>query len=291
MKHIVYADTQKLNSFYAQAFDGLEDVRTKGEGYERLNKTRLEPAINKRKFKGGLTSHFTTCFSREQTYGRKIKEYSDAEMTDERVSVRMHDNSLSHIMMHADSKKLVCDSKAPIAGMYTTVTGVFELIHIDYLIQHTLSDTMISNVANSFTSVWENNSNKKDFPKGLSSLAADEVRKQISQQYEQKRDALTLLQTSLPFDVFVSIGEFIIPLRKEFFLENADSIPFLYEGELTVFGRVTRVCSHFVNSDRNADQIARKTNEMLVSVFQNIKAKADSLVYIYPIAAFFELKI
>lgn len=286
MKHLLYLNRDYLYSYYAQAFEGLEQTRTKAitdatvSSEEHLSETIKNTS--------GISAQIPQVIKfegqREATEETLNTRFLTLEAAREVETVALHDNALNEVIIH--SKAMPNPEKK--LGVYVIESGNFSIMDLQYWLD------LLSNKTIGFLAEQMWNDHIRSLPNPL----AEQVQKGKKSYIEEKKKSLnetrSIIETIDAFKVFdlaLIIRNAIIPLKRNYLKETTKEIIFKYESPISVFGRVTRTSETIQNNSFGA---ASGLNNSLTLIWLQLMKNLlsydpnDGLVVIDPIAVYVE---
>lgn len=236
MKHLIYLDRDYLYSYYAQAFDGLENSRQR----ESLDQTQTSQTRDAAHVESsvGFELKFPAIASlkagRNDVDEHMQSAFIETEAVREAVTVSMHDNALTKVIEHS---RPVADGNFS-KGDYVIEKGPFFLTDVQYILDRMTPD-IINYIAEQ---TWEERLQKLQNPtadvvqKGKGAFIDSEKKK-----LQSARKSIESMSKIAQFEVFLLVKDFIVPLKREYLREDARTLIFKYDSDVTVFGQVTRI--------------------------------------------------
>lgn len=286
MKHLLYLDRDYLYSYYAQAFDGLENNRQK----EHLDQTQTSQTQEAAHVESnvGFSLNFPAIAGLQA--GRKDVDdhiqstFIETEAVREAITVSMHDNALEKVMEHSRPIQDGSFSR----GDYVIEKGPFFLTDVQYFLDR-LTPELINYIAEQ---TWNGhleklpNPNSDAVQKGKKAFIDNEKKS-----LENSRKNIESMAKIAQFEVFLLIKNFIIPLKREYLREDPRILIFKYDSDVAIFGQVTRI-----NNPENKPD-SKNSFAVLNGIFNNVwpsmlirmgLLKDDNYKVISPMAVYFE---
>jgi hypothetical protein len=313
-------DTEFLNSFIAQTYDGLvtETSMESAEGvYEDsiLEQGENSNSFIEGRFKTGeldipliLKSPSGELVTRIQpgTYSSEKVTLSQTESGKEIISKKLHDNALSKFEDFLyENEILKEDNSTVVEGDFIKIKSEFQIVDFSYLeniinpeklteFTHLESLENIKNVENQFKAAQKSElkNHLKNQLKLLKSKVDDEI-KSFKEQLQIIKSAIEYIQDILPSSSFIKMKNILLPLKEEFLRGSSKDIVFKYGGkntnvDLTLVGKVTKKITEteLPKFDNHFEfyQFSELINYVLSSM--NILNKGDYIVS--PISLYFE---
>lgn len=286
MKQLLYLNHDYLYSYYAQAFEGLEQTRSKSvtdataSSEEHISETtKISSGVS-----GQIPQLIKVEGKRETTEENLNTRYVSFEAAREVATVILHDNALNIVIEHSNAST---ESEKQL-GAYVIETGHFSIFDIQYWLGM-LSDRMINFLAEQ---MWDEHIIK------LSNPNADAIQKGKKTFIENQKNSLKDTRSKMEviyglkiFDIALVINNTIVPLKRDYMKETSREIIFKYESQVSVFGRITRTNNKIMNNSFGAASgLSSSLQTIWVQALKNLLSYDPSkgLVVIDPIAVYVE---
>ena len=286
MKQLLYLNRDYLYSYYAQAFEGLEQTRTKAvtdatlSSEEHLSETVKNavgaslqiPKIAKVEGK------------REVTEEALNTRYAILEAAREVATVALHDNALNEVINHSKAKK----NGEKSLGDYVIETGHFAILDLQYWLDM-LSENTIDFLAEQ---MWVEHI--KSLPEPQANAAQKDRGRSIDKNKKELKEVKSKIEAINGFKVFdlaLIINNTIAPLKRDYMKETSREIIFKYESQVSVFGRITRTNNKIQNNSFGAASgLSISLTEIWLQLMKNMLSydPGKDLVVLDPIAVYVE---
>lgn len=282
MKHLIYLDRDFLYSYYAQAFDGLETSRLA----EVTDKTESSKTVDAEALAREISARFLPPIFNigVKTLAKEAQEHIGfiaTEAAREAITVSLHDNALNRVIEH--SKAL--ENNEPKRGDYVIVRGNFFMADMESLLDK-LQDNVIRSLAQKS---WDehiaelSNPNAPEIQRGKKNYIDNTFKNMAS-----ARDDIALICKLAQNNLFLIVQNTIVPLKREYLRETSNEISFKYDGEICVFGRITRF-----NEDKEPKNQLEVINRTFNSRWPEAMVKLNVLkdnnfTVLSPMAIYFE---
>ncbi|MFV0353287.1 MAG: hypothetical protein ACK5JF_13415 [Oscillospiraceae bacterium] len=287
MKHIVYLDTDYLNSYVAQINKGLptigkSEVGDKAEAATResVQNGKSEVGANLGIFKIGTTLGDGEIVTTEGT----------TEFAQELMEKIFHDNAVDQFEEYLQEKKeLKCQEDDLAVGDYIRLSATFDAIDLDYLAT-ICEDKNAEKIATIAAMDSIKRMESEAFEKG--NKISQATKKQVINEIKEGSfasigrmvDAIKLI---FPFTKIITTEECIIPLNEKFLREKISEINYKYGGKISILGKVTNIveqkgCSSLIKKEFVA------MSESINDVFNEFISEKRGYWVVTPITLFFE---
>lgn len=291
MRRFIYLDTETLNSYLAQIFDGLiqsEDSETQHQ--KKLNiqnsiKTSLAGKIAFKLFGKGIDA------SAQATY-QHLKTVADDEMVRDVQTKIMHDNAFEQFMNYLHDHDLL---KGENTGDFLVIKDEFYIFDIAFYQKLFEKDgfvDMLSQIQDMNTRKEEEMqinelSREKRRSKTSKSIVNDMIQKTLNQNHENLdllKKAVEMLAAIIPYPRILCISNYAVVLDKKYMRDNISTAAFKYGGEITVVGYITNKVMAQANTPISTfSGIGNFMNELTKMFFKNI----DEMYIVHPIAIYY----
>ena len=285
MKHLIYLNKEYLFSYYAQAFDGIDESHQKGTtDVTAQAEQHISESIG-RSMNLALSLPAVASFSTgKNTTDESVNStFYNLEAGRDYANIFLHDNALNKVI---EDSKATINANAAI-GEYVIEKGHFSIIDMQYL-EDLSTPTVIDFMADS---AWD------DFLRSQPNANAPAVqngKKAFLQNYKNNlSDAnkkFHALKAMAMFDAILVINGKLVPLKYPCMKESTKEIVFKYESEVSVFGRVTRKNQAMLNNSMGLiGNLNRATASMWVALLESLQlVPGQNYTVIDPIAIYVE---
>ena len=285
MKHLIYLNKEYLYSYYAQAFDGIDELHQKGVADANAQTEQHVAESVGQNLNFGLSLPGVASFSagKNTTEGSINTTFYELEFSRDYANVVLHDNALDHVIEQSSAKENADDG----IGQYVIEKGHFSIIDMQYLEELT-SPLVIDFMADAS---WD------DHVKSLGNPNASEVQKGKKAFLTDYKRNLTdtnrkfqALKAMAMFDSILIINNKLVPLKKQCMKESTKEIVFKYESEISVFGRITRKNQAMLNNSMGlVGTVNQATASMWFTLLETLQLTPNqNYTVIDPIAIYVE---
>lgn len=285
MKHLIYLNKESLYSYYAQAFDGIDESHQKGttDANVQAEQHISETVSRNMEFKASLPSIVSFGAGKGVTEENINTAFYNLEAGRDYANIVLHDNALNRVIEHS---KPNINADAAI-GEYVIEKGHFSILDMQYL--EDLSAPIIANFIAEQS--WDEyvkklpDPNAKGVLNGKKTHIANE-RNTINTANERIR----AIKAMAMFDILLIVNGKLVPLKKQCMKESTKEIVFKYESEVSVFGKVTRKNQAMLNNSMGLiGNLNNSYMKMWFALLETLQLKADqNYTVIDPIAIYVE---
>ena len=286
MKQLLYLNQDYLYSYYAQAFEGLEQTRTKSVTDATLSsEEHLSETV---KNTSGVAAQIPQVIKfegkRETTEDTLNTRFMTLDAAREVATVALHDNALNEIILHSGAKK----NADKTLGEYAIETGHFSILDLQYWLD-LLSDKTIAFLAEQ---MWAEH--VESLPESQANASQKERGKTIDKNKRTLKDfksSIEAINGFKVFDIAMVINNTIVPLKQDYMKESSREIIFKYESQVSVFGRVTRTSSKIQNNSFGAASgLSSSLTDIWLQLLKSMLSydPSSSIIVIDPIAVYVE---
>lgn len=283
MKEFIYLNTDYINSFLAQKYNGLPTFNQKQsvDGKKESKKEEINGQTHKRGFELSLFKliGYNAEITPEQE--RYINELSNFSFGKEMINKALHDNSYDLFVEDIDSEK------------YVTIEDymrIYDLKSLSSIMENEFMDAYKLNLPTS-----------EDFLKGLN---REERRKTHNKKKAEKMEKehkeelkgidyaikfINLLSRLFPSDVYIYTRNYFIPFKRNFFREEISSINYIYTSKTKILGRVTGTIGNVLRhkNDNEFNEAVNSLNDISIEGLKVLGINEDAKILI-PISWYHE---
>lgn len=296
MNHIVYLNTDILNSYLSQINDGLAS-KNFSETQDIIKNSKEEtnsPGNKNTNVIFSLPKLVSMGFSEDSDFERTTNILSQLESGRELIEKILHDNALEQFRKNILETELLNDINNCSIGNYTEISGSFLVRDFEYII-NVYSDEYIDFLCDDAVKTLEDelqnnpgNTNKKILENKIKN-----IKSQTRKIHNNTRRVFNMAKNILPFSKFIICDNCIIPLESKYLRESATNIRFMYSQNINIIGKYTSTLKDAINREKNAPNIGfNKMFAAMDETFEAFYSKTlglnESMKIILPIALYFE---
>ncbi len=294
MRRFIYLDTDTLNSYIAQIYDGLVQTQeTETQSSQTTDKqsehtSNLGADANLKVFGKGIEGKM------DFTY-RHLKDTSNTELISDVQTKLLHDNAFDQLVNYLNQNKLLSPQNI---GDFIEINDSFYIMDFDYY-QKIFSNKELLNFIKKEeegkkvaalkiqqdAALLVEGSNANEIKKHYQELSKN-VQKEIQTSYDTIRNIIDMLITIVPYRRTLCISNNMVVLNDKYMRDTIDMASFKYGGKVKVLGYITNKIgnnAHTQNAPAFA-QVGIKLNEMMLSFF----TLQSELNIVHPIAIYYE---
>lgn len=271
MRRFIYLDTETLNSYIAQIYNGL--ITSSEENKQNTNESSKESshtvspnaAIDFKLFGKGIEGKIEYIFER-------LKTNKDSTLISKVETKLLHDNAFDLLLRHISDNKLLEGNGI---GNFINIFDSFYILDFLYY-KELFSDANFINflIDSSMENLIKEIDNK---------LAA--FRKEQESEYSNALKLIDIITKIIPYQRVLCINDCIVTLSDEFIRDDIQMSSFKYGGKIKVFGYITNVIHR--NIKQNLPIFAEIINQINSAILPEIINK-DEVKIIHPIAIYYE---
>lgn len=297
MRRFIYLDTDTLNSYIAQIYDGLvqtqetetQSSQTSDKQSERTSDIGADTDL--KVFGKGIEGKI------DFTY-RHLKDTSNTELISDVQTKLLHDNAFDQLMNYLNQNNLLSNHNI---GDFIEINDEFYIMDLDYYkkifgdkkfldflkksqrdkIQALLKiqqDIELSQKGANFNEIKKNYTN-------LSKSKCAESDKS----YDDIKDIIDMLYTLVPYRRTLCIADNMVVLNDKYMRDNINMTSFKFGGKIKVLGYITNRIETATDTDESSGvsplaQVGIGLNQIMLSFF----GQQSSLNIVHPIAIYYE---
>lgn len=292
MKHFVYSDTELINSYISQIYDGLL-MKTVNESQDEIASTSVTSETDGSKqtlVDFGLKPFFNIRIGDNSDIEATTTTLSQLESGKELIEKIFHDNSLEHFMKYLNNENLSKDLSNCELSDYVTFNGKFTIIDmdhflnvynddfVDFLVDRTLEEIHIPTTKNM-------NSNQKKIIKDKINTLTEEVKAP----HQKIQRIFRMAKNIMPFSKFMICNNCIIPLNSKYLRESTSKIKFNYSSNIVILGKYTNtLLAATTDSYPLLPEMFSSIDDVLKALFIETFKLPEDMKIVIPIALYFE---
>lgn len=297
MRRFIYLDTDTLNSYIAQIYDGLvqtqetetQSSQTSDKQSERTSDIGADTDL--KVFGKGIEGKI------DFTY-RHLKDTSNTELISDVQTKLLHDNAFDQLMNYLKQNNLLSNHNI---GDFIEINDEFYIMDLDYYkkifgdkkfldflkksqrdkIQALLKiqqDIELSQEGANFNEIKKNYTN-------LSKSKCAESDKS----YDDIKDIIDMLYTLVPYRRTLCIADNMVVLNDKYMRDNINMTSFKFGGKIKVLGYITNRIETATDTDESSGvsplaQVGIGLNQIMLPFF----GQQSSLNIVHPIAIYYE---
>lgn len=294
MRRFIYLDTDTLNSYLAQIFDGLvqeSEVETsKGKTTEKQNKfgANLAAQIALKLFGKGVDA------TAQATY-EHLKTVANEDMVRDVQTKIMHDNAFDQFVSHLQEKSLLQESNIQI-GNFISVEDEFYIFDISFyqnlfakngfieLLEAIQKQNIQKEAEQKFEELPREQRRSKEI-RGKVTEIVEESSAKNREEYESIKTMVDMLASIIPYPQVLCIRNFMVILDEKYMRDNLSTAAFKYGGKIRVFGYITNKVNAQASTPVSVFAgIGNSINALMKIFFKN----TDEMYIVHPVAIYYD---
>lgn len=292
MRRFIYLDTETLNSYIAQIYNGLissneENKQCVTESSKKSSHS-VSPnaAIDFTLLGNGMEGKIEYIFER-------LKTNKDSTLVNNVETKLLHDNAFDLLINHINKHT---DLKGESIGNFIEIFNAFYILDflyykdlfsdenfINFLIDSSMQG-LINEAENKKAELITGTPNKKQIIKEIENKLAA-IRKEQESKYSNTLKLIDIITKIIPYQRVLCINNCIVTLSDEFIRDDIQMSSFKYGGKIKVFGYITNIIHR--NTNQNLPIFAEIINQINSAILPEIINK-DEVKIIHPIAIYYE---
>jgi hypothetical protein len=294
MRRFIYLDTDTLNSYVAQIYDGLiqteEKELQKEVSTSKQNEVAIEGGaeVDMKVFGRGLDGKMELAYNH-------LKETTNDELIKDVQTKILHDNAFDQLIQYLKSNNNLNTNEI---GDFIEVCDDFFVLDFDYFKKifgnKKLVDFLKKGDEDQITQrlkllqeaeLTKEGANVNEINKRYSD-AIKEMKKESTKNYDDIKDILDLLYELIPYRRVLCIKNYMVVLNDKYVRDNIDMTSFKFGGKIKVLGYITNRID--ASSEEKATnefaQIGNILNRIMIPFF----GSEEGLNIVHPIAVYYE---
>ncbi len=295
MRRFIYLDTDTLNSYIAQIYDGLVKTQETGIQSNQAIDNQAEHLSNLgadtdlKLFGKGIEGKM------DFTY-RHLKNTSNTELISDVQTKLLHDNAFDQLMTYLTQNNLLSNHNI---GDFIEINDNFYIMDLDYykkifgdkkfldLLKKSDHDKIHSFLKKQQDiELIQNNANSNEIKKKYATLAKSKCL-DADKSYDNIKDIIDILCTLVPYRRTLCISDNMVVLNDLYMRDNIDMTSFKFGGKIKVLGYITNKIEADTYEDSNVSPLAQvgiSLNQCMLSIL----GQQSSLNIVHPIAIYYE---
>lgn len=295
MRRFIYLDTDTINSYLAQIYDGLvksaESEIQSSDSTEKQSQHTFSTSGNAdlKVFGKGLEGKM------EYTYNH-LKGTSNSELIRDVQTKLLHDNAFDQLMNYINTKDSPQNSNE--IGNFVELFDSFYILDLDYY-QKLFSDKKLMDFMKKSEKdkislqlkllqeqeLVTSGENRNQINRKYADLLKQK-NKEIDSSYDGIKDIIDILISLIPYRRTLCISNNMVVLNDEYMRDSVSMTSFKYGGKIKVFGYITNTIGQSTDDSSMPAfaQIGTSLNEIMLSFFTN----QSQLNIVHPIAIYYE---
>lgn len=295
MRRFIYLDTDTLNSYIAQIYDGLVQTQeTEIQSNQITDKqneltSNLGADADLKVFGKGLEGKI------DFTY-RHLKDTSNTELISEVQTKLLHDNAFDQLMNYLFRNNLLSNHNI---GDFIEINDEFYIMDLDYykkifgdkkfldFLKKSDRDKIQSllKIQQDIELIQEG-ANANEIKKNYSNLSKSKC-SESDENYDKVKDTIDILYTLVPYRRTLCIADNMVVLNDKYMRDKIEMTSFKFGGKIKVLGYITNKIKADANDMSNISPLAQVgigLNQIMLSFF----GQHETLNIVHPIAIYYE---
>lgn len=292
MRRFIYLDTETLNSYIAQIYDGLIASNEENKQYTNETNKEFSHSINPnanidfKVFNKGIEGKIEYIF-------KSLKADKESAFVNKVETKLLHDNAFDLLISHINEYK---DFKGEHIGSFIEIFDSFYILDflyykelfsdenfINFIVDSSM-ENIIKEAENKKAKLTTGTLSKKQIIKDIDNNITTIRKKQISE-YRNTLKIINIITKIIPYQRILCIGNCIVTLSDEFIRDDIQMSSFKYGGKIKVFGYITNIINK--NTNQNLPIFAEVINQINSAILSEIINK-NKIKIIHPIAIYYE---
>ena len=295
MRRFIYLDTDTLNSYIAQIYDGLvqtqetetQSSQTANKQSERTSNSGADTDL--KVFGKGIEGKI------DFTY-RNLKDTSNTDLISDVQTKLLHDNAFDQLMNYLTKNKLLSNLNI---GDFIEINDEFYIMDLDYYKKifndQKFLDFIKKSERNKILALLKT---QQDFELTQQGVNSNEIKKNYTnfaknkcaesdKSYDDIKDIIDMLCTLVPYRRTLCIADNMVVLNDKYMRDNIDMTSFKFGGKIKVLGYITNKITTDATESSNISPLAQVgigLNQIMLSFF----GQQSSLNIVHPIAIYYE---
>lgn len=292
MRRFIYLDTDTLNSYLAQIFDGLiqsqETEKSTGTKKEKQNRfaSSLGGQIAFKLFGKGIDANA------QATY-EHLKTVANDEMVRDVQTKIMHDNAFDEFASYLKDNNLLGGTDI---GNFISIEDDFYIFDIAFYQKlfaengfvSGLKEIQKSNIQKEAEQKVQELNREQQRGRNLQKQVRDIVDAATAKSEEEFTAAETLINmiaSIIPYPQILCISNYVVVLNEEYLRDDLSTAAFKYGGKVKVVGYITNKVMAQSNTHVSAFAgIGNSINALMKIFFEN----ADEMFIVHPVAIYYD---
>ena len=292
MRRFIYLDTDTLNSYLAQIFDGLiqnqQTEKSVGNKKEKQNQYKggMSAQIALKLFGKGVDTKAETAYEHLRTVA------NDEILKDVQTKI-MHDNAFNEFVSYLQNNNLIKGSEI---GNFISVEDEFYIFDIAFYqklfeengfvscLKDIQKDTIQNKTTQQVQEMTREQRRDKSLPKKVQETIESATEKNENE-FDSAEKLINMLASIIPYPQIMCISNYVVVLNEDYLRDDLKTASFKYGGKIKVVGYITNKVTSQGNSAISAFAgIGNSINALLKIFFEN----ADEMYIVHPIAIYYD---
>ena len=297
MRRFIYLDTDTLNSYIAQIYDGLvqtqetetQSSQTSDKQSERTSDIGADTDL--KVFGKGIERKI------DFTY-RHLKDTSNTELISDVQTKLLHDNAFDQLMNYLNQNNLLSNHNI---GDFIEINDEFYIMDLDYykkifgdkkfldFLKKSQRDKIQALLKiQQDIDLSQEGANFNEIKKNYTNLSKSKCA-ESDKSYDDIKDIIDMLYTLVPYRRTLCIADNMVVLNDKYMRDNINMTSFKFGGKIKVLGYITNRIETATNTDESSGvsplaQVGIGLNQIMLSFL----GQQSSLNIVHPIAIYYE---
>lgn len=297
MRRFIYLDTDTLNSYIAQIYDGLVQTQeTETQSSQILDKqsertSNIGADTDLKVFGKGIEGKI------DFTY-RHLKDTSNTELISDVQTKLLHDNAFDQLMNYLNQNNLLSNNNI---GDFIEINDEFYIMDLEYYKKifgdKKFLDFLKKSERDKIQALLkiqqdielsQEGANSNEIKKNYTNLSKSKC-VESDKSYDDIKDIIDMLYTLVPYRRTLCIADNMVVLNDKYMRDNINMTSFKFGGKIKVLGYITNKIKTAADADENSSvsplaQVGIGLNQIMLSFF----GQQSSLNIVHPIAIYYE---
>lgn len=297
MRRFIYLDTDTLNSYIAQIYDGLvqtqetetQSSQTSDKQSERTSNIGADTDL--KVFGKGIEGKI------DFTY-QHLKDTSNTELISDVQTKLLHDNAFDQLMNYLNQNNLLSNHNI---GDFIEINDEFYIMDLDYykkifgdkkfldFLKRSQRDKIQALLKiQQDIELSQEGANFNEIKKNYTNLSKSKCA-ESDKSYDDIKDIIDMLYTLVPYRRTLCIADNMVVLNDKYMRDNINMTSFKFGGKIKVLGYITNRIETATDTDESSGvsplaQVGIGLNQIMLSFF----GQQSSLNIVHPIAIYYE---
>lgn len=292
MRRFIYLDTDTLNSYLAQIFDGLiqsqETEKSTGKKKEKQNRfaSGLGGQIALKLFGKGIDANA------QATY-EHLKTVANDEMVRDVQTKIMHDNAFDEFASYLKDNHLLGGTDI---GNFVSIEDDFYIFDIAFYQKLFAENGFVSGLKEIQKSTIQKEAELKVQELNREQQRGKNLQKQVrdivdaattksEEEFTAAETLINMIASIIPYPQILCISNYVVVLNEEYLRDDLSTAAFKYGGKVKVVGYITNKVMAQSNTHVSAFAgIGNSINALMKIFFEN----ADEMFIVHPVAIYYD---
>lgn len=295
MRRFIYLDTDTLNSYIAQIYDGLVQTQeTENQSNQTIDRqseysSNLGADANLKVFGKGLEGKINFAY-------RHLKDTSNTDLIKEVQTKLLHDNAFDYLMCYLSENNLLSSHNI---GDFIEIDDKFYIMDLDYYKKIFNNKKFVDLIKKSEREniqtllkmqqdreLAQEGANSNEIKKSYMNIVKNRCR-ESDKNYDDLKDIIEIFCTLIPYRRTLCIADNMVVLNDQYMRDNIDMTPFKFGGKIKVLGYITNKITTASTESTTTSPLAQVSTD-LNQIMLSFIGQQSSLNIVHPIAIYYE---